>query len=1431
MPKFRHKTLRDWATSKTRSDGRYRFVYTISARGHHDLGCSLVFVLYMLGMFLICLYGLQNGQPERLLYATDHAGVVCGTGVHADKRLIYYPAASTEFDWKGICVDKCPSRDDTFSLKGKKYTVRFAQTELFYRCIDTHDSYIINVGQCTGFVANATDGATTAAPASTVTTAAPAAAGTTAAPAAVLARLANMTAADVFSFADGDGDGLLNSSEFKAFRDFGLRTTGDGGRQLEISPAALLSPLPTGLSAPRDVDRADLLDADADLQKGLDAGGKLSPAEFAAWWARGRDGHTRWGTAGNRGGIQGGDAQGRSRPQLRGQKTHNERDMDVDADTDWDSDFDSDWSSYRAGFMGEFQADRGGGLDDWQQADEGASTGRRLSLRHLAGLGLGLGLGLAPKDVNTTASLSEWFTVVERGSLALASPVTSSVGVWPSRALAAEAQHFGMYGCADYVCRYPKAEGGCAADAGASADAAAAAAAAEAGLPACVAERCDAQSAFLAVSCASPRRPWDPDMVPEAAVRAQCITAVREAYPRCGDIAFGTAEVSSAPLEEHPLYSQMLTGGALAARTLALAGRLLPSFLCSAVLLPLFLTLVFGMLASKMRGGCLGRLFLRLLVCLVWVALAAMVISLIGLYYVSTGGKLFWATEADILAAAGDGGSLSTLVGSISSGENVAAAVHAAMDSASVDAAASASANSASSAATAAPNAVSPTAGFYYTGGWGGAVTRSRVLGVAACIGTLLLVLFTTLLATFWRTMETAILIMGHVAKVVTSRPAMVVWPFISLATYTAAVSFWLMSTIAILTARDMRSVVEDAGVASISLDKFSFDAALIGYVTFGWFWLTNVVEAVEHSTLAGVVTEWYWEGVWPGTGTDDPAMGKEEEAQDIRQRDGLELANNKIESLARDHGGDDGSSHEDDDELKSDGDDVDGDDNDGSGVRQRAGTGLYPTASVRKRNTSGAGMGLYTGVDEDEREDERPASVCGSFGVVMCNSFGSLAYGSLVLGVLDLVFCTMQLAAAIVSKVSGRLQSLPGISEASDATQGHLAIKGAKLVLGLIECLVKLAKDVVDFGTYNSYVAIAMVGSGLWDGVRFASQLVMEKKALYLALSVAARSLSSVSAALVAVVTGFVCHSSSQHMGGAPEWLLRPSTAQYIAAADPVLVALVVAVSALVVARHAFSIYHVGATSLYMCFTADAVVNPHYRVLVRKALYEQFHISPSQETLQGRMALWQLCHQPESAITNERLREVFKQEAGASNGKLDLGGFKGALKKLLPRRGGAEGAELEQEVLKHFFDAVDADGDGHITVREFRRYLRELRTQWEIFNRVPNIRKYLDNAATAGRDDAMAQDEAAKADLDSWNDYLAQRKEPEPLSDLQQAAQKKAVVGRQKSGKKFSHNSWGRPRFNCWDWVWGGHWCGGGGAGGGGSSGAGEGERHSNNC
>jgi choline transporter-like protein 2/4/5 len=107
--------------AKIDPDPRETAMTPYAKRGCKDLLFLLLFIAFWIGNIVVAVVGFQNGDPSRLVYATDHNGDTCGTGALEAKKYIYYPRMNedivaaqaagtdlTDIDFYGICQSSCP---------------------------------------------------------------------------------------------------------------------------------------------------------------------------------------------------------------------------------------------------------------------------------------------------------------------------------------------------------------------------------------------------------------------------------------------------------------------------------------------------------------------------------------------------------------------------------------------------------------------------------------------------------------------------------------------------------------------------------------------------------------------------------------------------------------------------------------------------------------------------------------------------------------------------------------------------------------------------------------------------------------------------------------------------------------------------------------------------------------------------------------------------------------------------------------------------------------------------------------------------------------------------------------------------------------------------------------------------------------------------
>jgi choline transporter-like protein 2/4/5 len=108
-------------SNKVEPDPKETAMTPYKKRGCKDILFLLLFIAFWIGNIVVALVGFQNGEPGRLVYATDHNGDTCGTGALEAKKYIYYPRMNedmvaataagtslTDIAFYGICQSSCP---------------------------------------------------------------------------------------------------------------------------------------------------------------------------------------------------------------------------------------------------------------------------------------------------------------------------------------------------------------------------------------------------------------------------------------------------------------------------------------------------------------------------------------------------------------------------------------------------------------------------------------------------------------------------------------------------------------------------------------------------------------------------------------------------------------------------------------------------------------------------------------------------------------------------------------------------------------------------------------------------------------------------------------------------------------------------------------------------------------------------------------------------------------------------------------------------------------------------------------------------------------------------------------------------------------------------------------------------------------------------
>ncbi|XP_006823430.1 choline transporter-like protein 2 [Saccoglossus kowalevskii] len=104
----------------------------IANRSCTDIICCVIFIVFIAGMFAVGYFAWSNGNPYKLIYATDGRGQICGYDtLVADKPYLFYfditacaSAASLlelQCPTTQICVSKCPTENWVGYLEEVKY--------------------------------------------------------------------------------------------------------------------------------------------------------------------------------------------------------------------------------------------------------------------------------------------------------------------------------------------------------------------------------------------------------------------------------------------------------------------------------------------------------------------------------------------------------------------------------------------------------------------------------------------------------------------------------------------------------------------------------------------------------------------------------------------------------------------------------------------------------------------------------------------------------------------------------------------------------------------------------------------------------------------------------------------------------------------------------------------------------------------------------------------------------------------------------------------------------------------------------------------------------------------------------------------------------------------------------------------------------------
>lgn len=113
----------DVVDEKYDAASKARAVAPAGSRKCRDCFCCIFFLVFWVGMLVVAVVGLVNGQPARLLYGSDYNGTSCGTGHHSHHTLTFYPRVSqdlleqaldptlspADYSFYGLCVASCPA--------------------------------------------------------------------------------------------------------------------------------------------------------------------------------------------------------------------------------------------------------------------------------------------------------------------------------------------------------------------------------------------------------------------------------------------------------------------------------------------------------------------------------------------------------------------------------------------------------------------------------------------------------------------------------------------------------------------------------------------------------------------------------------------------------------------------------------------------------------------------------------------------------------------------------------------------------------------------------------------------------------------------------------------------------------------------------------------------------------------------------------------------------------------------------------------------------------------------------------------------------------------------------------------------------------------------------------------------------------------------
>jgi len=87
---------------------------TALSRCQTDPHMLLVFIAFLVGMAIILVTAINEGEIERILYGLDYTGKSCGTGDASDYKHQFWPNVLYYKELGSVCLDDCPASPDLF---------------------------------------------------------------------------------------------------------------------------------------------------------------------------------------------------------------------------------------------------------------------------------------------------------------------------------------------------------------------------------------------------------------------------------------------------------------------------------------------------------------------------------------------------------------------------------------------------------------------------------------------------------------------------------------------------------------------------------------------------------------------------------------------------------------------------------------------------------------------------------------------------------------------------------------------------------------------------------------------------------------------------------------------------------------------------------------------------------------------------------------------------------------------------------------------------------------------------------------------------------------------------------------------------------------------------------------------------------------------